>query len=107
MIDLYGSTLRLTYDIIGEIAIDHVFDSLNKPRGPGGELFEDYERMQQVVPGSGGMRQDLGVLIPALDKIWVSQVTLSRCNQDIDHSEIAYGEIEEGRRCYGATADPR
>ena len=57
--------------------MEHVFDSLNQPHGPGGELFERYEGMQQVVPGSGGMRQDLGVLFPALDKIWVSQVDSS------------------------------
>ena len=61
------------YDIIGRIAIDHTFDSLGKPHGPGGELFEKYEKMQQRVYGSQGLRQELSVIIPGLDKISVGR----------------------------------
>ena len=78
VIDVYSAASRVTYDIIGQIAIDHVFDALGRPHGPGGELFEKYERMQQLVGGSEGIRQDLSSIYPPLDKLWVSALSANR-----------------------------
>ena len=72
MIDIYQAASRVTYDIIGRIAIDHAFNTLTDPHGAGGELFEKYERMQQVVAGSAATRQDLATMFPILEKIAVS-----------------------------------
>lgn len=78
VMDVYDAASRSTYDIIGEIAIDHRFDSLGKPDGHGGDLFEKYVHMQQVVPGSQGFRQEISALYPALDKIWVGPLSQGR-----------------------------
>lgn len=72
VVDMYSAASRVTYDIIGQVAIDHTFDTLGQPHGEGGELFEKYEKMQQMVPGSGGYRQEIGVVLPWIDKIAVS-----------------------------------
>jgi hypothetical protein len=74
VIDVYTAASRVTYDIIGEIAIDHQFNTLSDPHGEGGELFEKYERMQQLVVGSEATRQDLAVMFPLLEKIAVSDL---------------------------------
>ena len=71
VIDIYDSSCRMTYDIIGEFTIDHSFNALGRPDGPGGELLHRFERMQQRVQGSAGIRSELGVIIPGLDLIWV------------------------------------
>lgn len=70
VIDVYQAASRVTYDIIGEVAIDHHFDALSRPGGPGGRLFEKYERMQQLVTGSAATRQDLALLFPILE--WIA-----------------------------------
>ena len=72
---MYGAASRSTYDIIGKLAIDHDFDSLNTPEGPGGELFDKYAAMQQYVQGGQAGRQDLSVLFPLLDKLFVSKLS--------------------------------
>ena len=74
---MYQAASRVTYDIIGQIAIDHHFKALLDPHGPGGELFEKYERMQQLVTGSAATRQDLALLLPILEKIAVGYSTLT------------------------------
>jgi len=92
VIDVYQAASRVTYDIIGQVAIDHSFNTLTDPHGEGGELFEKYERMQQVVAGSAATRQDLATMFPNLEKIAVSCVTFFRVSKLI----IAYGKHPPG-----------
>ena len=76
-IDVYQSTSRWTYDLIGKIAIDHSFDALSDYHGDGGDMFEKYERMQQLTAGCTDLRGNLGMMFPWLDRIWVSFVFAS------------------------------
>lgn len=72
IVDVYSVAARVTYDLIGKVAIDHVFDSTGNWHGPGGQMFDKYERMQQLVPGSVGIRGQLSMMWPWFDKIFVS-----------------------------------
>lgn len=96
VIDVYTAASRVTYDIIGEIAIDHQFNALSDPHGEGGELFENYERMQQVVTGSSATRQDLAVLFPILEKIAVSRLVQTKLM-------VANGKYTSGQGSHAAS----
>jgi hypothetical protein len=71
-IDLYGALSRALFDLIGEIGIGHRFEALNDWHGAGGRIFHEYDRMQQMVPGAQGLRFELSVLWPAIDRWFVS-----------------------------------
>jgi hypothetical protein len=106
-VDVYGMTSRWTYDLIGQITIDHNFDSLGDWEGEGGKVYRGYERMQQMVPGTGGIRGELGLLWPWIDKVMVGPL-------GSEWTEIvAHRELEARSGGYGATGaavkegDPR
>lgn len=71
-IDMYGALSRALFDLIGEIGIGHRFNSFDDPHGEGGRIFHEYDRMQQMVPGAQGLRFELSVLWPGVDRWFVS-----------------------------------
>lgn len=81
-IDMYGALSRALFDLIGEIGIGHQFNSFNGPHGKGGRVFHEYDRMQHMVPGAQGLRFELSVLWPAVDRWFVSPLcALEQLNQ--------------------------
>lgn len=111
-IDLYGALSRALFDLIGEIGIGHRFDALNDWEGVGGKIFHEYDRMQQMVPGAQGLRFELSVLWPAIDRWFVRIASPQYCSRlrladwqygivKNELTESAYRELEACSFCYG------
>lgn len=71
-LDVYQAASRALFDLIGEIGIGHKFNSTDDWDGEGGRIFHEYDWMQQLVPGAAGLRFELSVLLPWLDRWFVS-----------------------------------
>ncbi|WVQ69800.1 uncharacterized protein L199_008020 [Kwoniella botswanensis] len=69
-IDIYASASRCTFDIIGQVGIDHAFDSTGNWEGEGGELFDKYERMQYP---ANGLKFIMGLIWPWFEKVLPSE----------------------------------
>ncbi|KAK4686357.1 hypothetical protein P7C73_g3767, partial [Tremellales sp. Uapishka_1] len=70
-IDFYSATSRWAYDIVGQLAIDHSFDSLGNYEAEGGIMFDAYEKMQQLCHGTNGLRSIASITFPFIDQIYV------------------------------------
>ncbi|WWC60827.1 uncharacterized protein I303_103403 [Kwoniella dejecticola CBS 10117] len=101
-IDIYASTSRCTFDIIGQVGIDHTFDSTGDWEGEGGELFERYEKMQMPFYG---WKFVIGLIFPWFERIMPSDNKmlvdramdpLEKLSQDIMRERQR--EIDEGKR---------
>jgi len=105
---MYEALWRLTYDIIGIIAIDHAFHAVKDPKGQGGVLFAKYQAMQELVPGNQGVRQEISSLFPIFDKIWVSlpplhvKSNVKGADQTLVPS-LANGKLQADRCCHAAS----
>ncbi|KAL7424269.1 hypothetical protein Q5752_001856 [Cryptotrichosporon argae] len=73
VVDMFGAGMRITYDIVGEIALGHEFNALGDPHGEGGHMFEAYEHGQTLCQGSVGFRGLLTIMYPWIDKVWPSE----------------------------------
>nr|XP_019042522.1 hypothetical protein I302_09131 [Kwoniella bestiolae CBS 10118]OCF21452.1 hypothetical protein I302_09131 [Kwoniella bestiolae CBS 10118] len=69
-IDIYASASRCTFDIIGQVGIDHTFNSAGEWEGEGGRLFDKYERMQYP---TNGLKFLMGLLWPCFEKVFPSE----------------------------------
>ena len=110
-VDLYGALSRSLFDLIGEIGIGHRFDALNDWEGEGGKIFHEYDRMQQMVPGAQGLRFELSVLWPAIDRWFVRIMSPRYCcglrlvipnSAKNELTTAAYRELEACSFCHGS-----
>lgn len=88
-IDIYSATERMLFDLIGQIGIGYTFDSVGAWDGPRGHMFHKYDQMQQFVSGASGLRFELSVLFPWIDKIFVSSASGQVVGTKIGITELA------------------